>query len=125
MLARMMDTILNLGMNDEVVDEIVLHTKSPRFALDTYRRFLQMYGTVVLGIEDSRYENVIQKVKNENNYKSDLDLRASDLKRIVEEFKDIAAVPYEPAAQLKAAIEAVFDSWFSPRFLCINFKNSR
>eukprot|EP01041_Mallomonas_annulata_P004386 gene4386-8730_t len=111
----MMDTVLNLGLNDDVVQGIILHTRNPRFAYDTYRRFLQMFGTVVLGIDHERYEFIIDNIKKELDVTDDVELDADALKRVAEEFKFITRAPEDPWVQLKMAVEAVFSSWFSPR----------
>ena len=114
-----MDTVLNLGLNDEVVSALIVHTNSSRFGLDTYRRFLQMYGTVVLGVPKTKYEEVVTKIKKDKGFKHDLELRTEDLKKIVSEFKELTDFPTDPWEQLSRCIEAVFSSWFSPRYLLL------
>lgn len=123
----MMDTILNLGMNDRAVEGIVEKTGNPRFAWDSYRRFVQMYGDVVLGMKPSSkeehdpFEVIIDQMKEEKSVKNDLDLNADDLKEMVRRFK--AAVkentghdfPEDPWEQLWGSIFAVFDSWNNDR----------
>eukprot|EP01038_Epipyxis_sp_PR26KG_P012263 gene12263-16443_t len=111
----MMDTILNLGINDEVAIVLARFTNNVRFAYDTYRRFLQMYGTVVLQVDKESYEYILQNAKNRRGVKSDSELTADDLKIIVEEFKALAKVPEDPWEQLRLAINAVFGSWYSTR----------
>jgi len=117
----MMDTILNLGLNDETVEGVIANTKNERFAYDCYRRFVQMFGNVVLGVSHDLFEGAIEKIKEEKNVKQDTDLDASDLKKLVYEFKEIISknaeneFPENPLAQLKLAIEAVFNSWDNDR----------
>ncbi len=117
----MMDTILNLGLNDETVKGVIANTNNERFAYDCYRRFVQMFGNVVLGVSHDLFEGAIEKIKEEKNVKQDTDLDASDLKKLVYEFKEIISknaeneFPENPLAQLKLAIEAVFNSWDNDR----------
>ncbi|KAG6731998.1 hypothetical protein I3842_01G155200 [Carya illinoinensis] len=116
----MMDTVLNLGLNDEVV--FGLASKSgERFAFDSYRRFLDMFGDVVLGIPHSLFEEKLEKLKNSKGIKHDTELTASDLKELVEQYKNVYLetkgdnFPSDPKQQLQLAVKAVFDSWDSPR----------
>lgn len=111
----MMDTCLNLGMNDEVMKGLAIATNNLRFALDTQRRFLQMYGTVVLGIEDAIYEDVLKAARYKQNIEHDCDLSTDSLNQIIKSFKEVTSVSDNPCEQLKCAIEAVFKSWFTPR----------
>jgi len=117
----MMDTILNLGLNDETVKGLARLTNDERFAYDAYRRFLQMFGKVVLGVNAERYEEAIERAKQKTGAKSDAELPAAALKELVEEFKAITRreagreVPQDAWEQLKAAILAVFESWNNPR----------
>uniref|UniRef100_A0A7C4Y918 Pyruvate, phosphate dikinase n=1 Tax=candidate division WOR-3 bacterium TaxID=2052148 RepID=A0A7C4Y918_UNCW3 len=117
----MMDTILNLGLNDETVLGLLERTKNPRFCYDSYRRFIQMYGNVVLGIEHDRFEKIIEKVKEEKGVKLDIELDAEDWKRVVENYKKLVKdvtkkdFPQDPKEQLWGAIEAVFKSWNNKR----------
>lgn len=123
----MMDTILNLGLNDEVVEGLARKTGNPRFAYDAYRRFVQMYGDVVLGMkpvnkEDiAPFEAIIDRVKEEKGVKLDSELEVDDLKRLVRLFKEAIleqtgkAFPTNPMEQLWGAICAVFDSWMNER----------
>ena len=117
----MMDTILNLGMNDEVVEGVAQLTGNPRFAYDSYRRFIQMYADVVMGLNKSRFEEIIDEIKKEKGIVEDLDLDADDMKRLVVEFKQFyrselkEEFPSNPRVQLFGAIEAVFRSWNNPR----------
>ena len=121
----MMDTILNLGLNDEVVEGLAAKTGNPRFAYDAYRRFVQMYGDVVLGMkpvnkdDKDPFEEIIEKVKEEKGVKLDNELETEDLKRLVTLFKEAIskqtgkAFPTDPMEQLWGAIGAVFDSWMN------------
>ena len=113
----MMDTILNLGINDEVVEGLVGLTGDERFAYDVYRRFLQMFGSIVLGIDKKIFDDIFEEVKAKRGAKSDTDLTAEDLKEIVKRYKEVLEdrFPQDPWKQLKLAIEAVFRSWNSPR----------
>jgi pyruvate,orthophosphate dikinase len=117
----MMDTILNLGLNDETVKGLEGATGQPRFAYDTYRRLLMMFGDVVLGIERDHFENLMRKKKQEKGTESDLDLDATDLKEIVDFFKNLIrnhhadGFPQDPVKQLNMARDAVFRSWDNQR----------
>ncbi len=117
----MMDTILNLGLNDEVVEGLASLTNNPRFAYDSYRRFIQMFSDVVMQQEKSRYERILDKVKEEKGVQYDKDLTAEDLKEIVALFKDLykksqgEEFPQEPKVQLIEAVKAVFRSWDNDR----------
>lgn len=123
----MMDTILNLGLNDEVVEGLAKKTGNPRFAYDAYRRFVQMYGDVVLGLKPVNktdidpFEEIIEKVKEEKGVKLDNELTVDDLKKLVKLFKEAIltrtgqAFPTNPVEQLWGAICAVFDSWMNDR----------
>lgn len=123
----MMDTILNLGLNDEVVVGLVKKTNNERFAYDSYRRFVQMYGDVVLGMKPENkedidpFEEIIQQVKNERGIKLDNEMNVDELKKLVVLFKDAikkrtgADFPTNPMDQLWGAICAVFDSWMNDR----------
>ncbi len=116
----MMDTVLNLGLNDETVKALAKASGSERFAYDSYRRFLQMFSDVVLGADIDLYEEALENMKKSHGYKSDTDLTAEDLKELVKEYKQIGAqlgkvVPQDPWEQLWAGIGAVFGSWMSAR----------
>ncbi|AKN33658.1 pyruvate phosphate dikinase [Clostridium carboxidivorans P7] len=117
----MMDTILNLGLNDNTVEGLSKLTNNERFAYDSYRRFIQMFSDVVMGIEKRKFEDVLDKVKEVKGAKFDTDLSASDLKEIVKQFKGIymkemgKPFPQEPKEQLIESITAVFRSWDNPR----------
>ncbi len=117
----MMDTILNLGLNDEVVAGLSKATGNPRFANDSYRRFIQMYSDVVVGFEKSHFERIIDEMKEERGIKLDTDFTADDLHEMVLKFKAIYKkemhedFPSDPKQQLMGAVAAVFDSWENPR----------
>ena len=117
----MMDTILNLGMNKTVAETVANLTNNERFAYDSYRRFIQMYSDVVMGLSKKRFEEIIDEVKAERGITDDLDLNAEDMKKLVELFKAFyknelkSEFPEEPKEQLMGAIEAVFRSWNNPR----------
>ena len=117
----MMDTILNLGLNEEVVDVLSKKSGNPRWAWDCYRRFIQMYSDVVMGVGKKYFEELIDKMKAEKGVTQDVELTADDLKELAEQFKaeykkEIGSdFPTDPKAQLMGAIEAVFRSWDNPR----------
>ena len=129
----MMDTVLNLGLNDESIKGLIKHTENPRFSWDSYRRFIQMFSNVVMGLDGDLFENAINAKKIVRGVKSDADLTADDLQELVEEFKAIfsdnvsaddypslveggkVCFPQNPDTQLRLAIEAVFGSWNNPR----------
>ncbi len=117
----MMDTILNLGLNDEIVDVLIRKTDDPRFAYDSYRRLIQMYGDVVMGVEHDNFEKIIQATKDRKGVKNDADLLGSDWKDILLQFKELIKkktgkeFPEAPRDQLMGAITAVFESWDNKR----------
>lgn len=117
----MMDTILNLGMNKTVAETVANLTNNERFAYDSYRRFIQMYSDVVMGLSKKRFEEIIDEVKAERGISDDLDLNAEDMKKLVELFKAFyknelkSEFPEDPKEQLMGAVEAVFRSWNNPR----------
>ncbi len=129
----MMDTVLNLGLNDQSINGLIAQTENPRFAWDSYRRFIQMFSNVVMGLDGDLFENAIVAMKNDRNVASDTDLTAEDLQELVSEFKAIFSenvdgaayptlvvdgavqFPQDPMVQLQLAIEAVFGSWNNPR----------
>ncbi|MCD6546539.1 MAG: pyruvate, phosphate dikinase [Thermotogae bacterium] len=116
----MMDTILNLGLNDETVKGLAEATNNERFAYDAYRRFIQMFGDVVLKIPHEEFEKKLQKIKDEKGVKLDTELNAEDLKKLVELYKELykehgKEFPQNPEKQLWLAIDAVFGSWMNER----------
>ncbi|MCT8976238.1 pyruvate, phosphate dikinase [Clostridium sp. CX1] len=117
----MMDTILNLGLNDKTVEGLKNLTNNERFAYDSYRRFIQMFSDVVMGIEKRKFEDILDEVKELKRVKFDTELTASDLKDIVKNYKVLyekemgKEFPQEPKEQLLEAITAVFSSWDNPR----------
>ena len=117
----MMDTILNLGLNDEAVDGLARATGNQRFAYDSYRRLIQMYGEVVEGIQASRFEDALADLKRAKGVQHDTDLDADDLQGLIGVFTTIYKeatgheFPQDPNEQLARAVRAVFDSWESPR----------
>ena len=117
----MMDTVLNIGMNDHVVEGLVKLTDDEHFVYDSYRRLVQMFGSVVLGIRDEPFEHVLERFRSERGVSSDSDLAADDFRAITAEFKAIVvryagrSFPDDPIEQLHLAIEAVFRSWNGKR----------
>ena len=117
----MMDTILNLGLNDEVVEGLANLTNNPRFAYDSYRRFIQMFSDVVMQQDKSKYERILDQIKEKKGVKFDKDLTAEDLKEIVKLFKKLykegqkEEFPQDPKVQLIEAVKAVFRSWDNER----------
>jgi len=113
----MMDTVLNLGLNDKSVNGLIQQTKDKRFAYDAYRRFIQMFGKVVLSAKAEHFEEIISDHKAKRHVKSDVELDAEELAEIVNEFKQLVqkethvSFPEDPLEQLKMAVAAVFDSW--------------
>ncbi len=132
----MMDTVLNLGLNEETVQGIIKKSGNERFGWDSYRRFIQMYGDVVLGLKPEKkededpFEMIMDRIKEEKGVKLDLELTVSDLKRLVEEFKDLIKrrlhmdFPTDPHEQLWGAIGAVFDSWNNDRAIIYRKMNN-
>ncbi|QEE08987.1 pyruvate, phosphate dikinase [Bartonella kosoyi] len=117
----MMDTVLNLGMNDETVKAIALQANNERFAYDSYRRFIQMYSNVVLGVEHSYFEEILDEAKAHNGYTIDTELTADDWKNVIISYKAYVEeklgipFPQDPEQQLWGAIGAVFSSWMTAR----------
>ena len=117
----MMDTILNLGLNNEAVNGLAQSTKNERFAFDSYRRFIQMYSDVVLEIDNSLFEDALEEIKIENGYSEDTELTPQNLKDLTETYKKIVLnelnrpFPQDPSEQLWGAISAVFSSWMNNR----------
>ena len=116
----MMDTVLNLGLNDVTVEGLAKRSNNPKFAYDSYRRFIQMYGDVVMGVHSSLFEHVLDRVREENNYQFDNQMTVEQLKAVIAEFKKICEdagkpLPQDPQVQLWGAIGAVFGSWMIER----------
>ena len=117
----MMDTILNLGLNDIVVEGLAKLTNNPRFAYDSYRRFIQMFSDVVMGLEKSKFDHLLDTMKNNKGAKLDTDLNADDLKELVGQYKELykkemgAEFPQDPKTQLIKSVDAVFRSWDNSR----------
>jgi len=117
----MMDTVLNLGLNDNSVKGLEKLSGNPKFSKDSYRRFLQMFGNVVLGIAHSKFEGILDSVKDKKDLVSDIDLSSEDLDELIEKYKSLIKeetgedFPQDPHKQLWQAIDAVFGSWNNPR----------
>ncbi len=117
----MMDTILNLGLSDDAVEGLAARTDNPRFARDSYRRLIQMYGEVVDGIDPHRFEQALADLKADRGVGQDTELTADDLSELVDTFKRIyeeelgSPFPHDAREQLRRAVKAVFDSWDTPR----------
>ena len=118
----MMDTILNLGLNDIAVEGFATKTNNPRFAYDSYRRFIQMYSDVVMEVPKSYFEKIIDELKESRGIKYDTELTVDDLKELVKRFKEVYKTsmngeefPQDPIEQLMGAVKAVFRSWDNPR----------
>jgi pyruvate,orthophosphate dikinase len=111
----MMDTVLNLGLNDESVEGLAKRTDNERFAWDSYRRFVQMFGNVVRGVAGERFEDEIARVKRERDVKLDTELDAQALRELTDAFRAFYEFPTDPHEQLRQAIRAVFDSWMGER----------
>jgi pyruvate,orthophosphate dikinase len=123
----MMDTILNLGLNDKSVEGLAKKTSNPRFAYDSYRRLIQMFGNVVLGIPGYEFDNYLERKKEKKDYDNDTDLTVDDLKEIIKDFKALIKnrkdieFPQKPEEQLLMAVKAVFSSWNNAR--AISYRN--
>ena len=117
----MMDTILNLGLNDKTVEAVAKKTQNPRFAYDSYRRFIQMFGDVVLEIDSDKFEHILETQKKTKGLKFDTELTVEDLKQIIAKYKELikaekgTSFPDNPREQLLMSINAVFGSWNNPR----------
>ncbi len=124
----MMDTVLNLGMNDDIADVMITKTNDPRFVFDSYRRLVQMFGSVVMNVEDEVFEDYLTEYKTSKNVKSDVELGAEDWKAITAEFKRRyqqhvgEPFPQDPLRQLWFAVEAVFKSWNGKR--AVDYRNA-
>jgi pyruvate,orthophosphate dikinase len=111
----MLDTVLNLGLNEECVSGLVERTGNERFAWDSYRRLVQMFGNVVRGIPGERFEDEIARIKSEHSVRLDTELDAAALRELTGRFEQLYDFPAEPKAQLEQAVAAVFDSWMGDR----------
>jgi len=126
----MMDTILNLGLNDITVEGLSEKSKNPRFAWDSYRRFVQLFGKVVFGVDDKKFDNVLDNAKKHQGVKEDSALNEKSLKKIVSEYKRICQkhtgrkFPSDPYVQAELAIKAVFGSWMGERAIVYREKNN-
>ena len=125
----MMDTILNLGLNEKTVEGFAEQTKNPRFSWDSYRRFIQLFGKVVFGVNDEKFDHVLDSAKSKQGVTNDSKLNVESLKKIVAEYKKICEehtkrkFPDTPNEQLRLSIEAVFKSWMGERAVVYREKN--
>jgi pyruvate,orthophosphate dikinase len=126
----MMDTILNLGLNDTTVEGLAEKSKNPRFAWDSYRRFIQLFGKVVFGVDDKKFDDVLEKAKKNQKVTEDSALNEESLRKIVTEYKMICQkhtgkkFPSDPYDQVELAIKAVFGSWMGERAIVYRDKNN-
>ena len=120
----MMNTILNLGLNDDIAAGLAAKTNNPRFAYDCYRRFISMFADVVMGVPGEKFESEIEKYKAERGKTLDVEMTAADWQAIIAVYKTIVDFPEDPFEQLKMAVEAVFQSWHTPRALIYREMNN-
>ncbi|MEK6930028.1 MAG: pyruvate, phosphate dikinase, partial [Thermoproteota archaeon] len=126
----MMDTILNLGLNDETVEGLAKKSNNPRFAWDSYRRFVQLFGKVVFGVDDKKFDEVLENAKINQAVQADSALNEKSLKTVVSEYKKICEkhtgikFPSDPSEQLELAIKAVFGSWMGERAIIYRERNN-
>ena len=120
----MMNTILNLGMNDEIAQGLALKTGNPRFAYDSYRRFIQMFADVVMGVDVEKFEHELGKYKTTHGKALDVDMTTEDWQEIVTIYKTLVEFPEDPFEQLRMAVEAVFMSWHTPRAIVYREMNN-
>ncbi|MEZ4674954.1 MAG: PEP/pyruvate-binding domain-containing protein [Caldilineaceae bacterium] len=124
----MMDTVLNIGLNDATAKTMAELTGNPRFVYDSYRRLVQMFGSVVMGVPDEPFERIIEEVKHERGIRLDVELSATEWQGITERFKGLiiaytgAEFPQDPYKQLEMATRAVFNSWFGKR--AVDYRNA-
>lgn len=117
----MMDTVLNLGMNDETVEGMAKLTNNPRFAYDSYRRFIQMFSDVVLKVDGFYFEQLLEEVREEKGYETDPEMTAADWQEVIQGYKELvkkhtkSSFPQDPKEQMFLSVEAVFDSWNNQR----------
>ncbi len=120
----MMNTILNLGLNDEIAAGLAEKTGNPRFAYDSYRRFIQMFANVVMGVDGETFEHELNEYKRERGKALDVDMTAEDWQEIVRIYKTLVEFPEDPFVQLRKAVEAVFLSWHTPRAIVYREMNN-
>ena len=120
----MMNTILNLGMNDVIAEGLARKTGNPRFAYDSYRRFIQMYADVVLDIDGEHFTHIIDTYKRDHDKALDTQMTAEDWQAVIVEFKKLVDFPQDPLEQLRHAVEAVFLSWNTPRAIVYREMNN-
>ncbi|MCX2976277.1 pyruvate, phosphate dikinase [Candidatus Marimicrobium litorale] len=120
----MMNTILNLGLNDEITEGLAQKTGNPRFAWDSYRRFIQMFANVVLDVEGGLFEKELEQFKKTRGKVHDVDMQADDWRELVQRYKRLVDLPEDPFLQLKLAVEAVFRSWHTPRAIVYREMNN-
>lgn len=120
----MMDTVLNLGLNDDIADGMGARTENPRFAYDCYRRFIQMFANVVMDVDGDLFENDLREYKTAAGKVLDTELTAEDWQHVVTRFQRIVSIPQDPYQQLEMAIEAVFRSWHTPRAIVYREMNN-
>ncbi len=117
----MMDTVLNLGINDKITEALAKKTRDQRFAYDTYRRFIQLFGKIVMGIDGAKFDKILEQVKEEHGAKTDIEVKADGWKEVVKRYKALVKkeagkdFPQDPIEQLLMAVGAVFNSWWNPR----------
>jgi pyruvate,orthophosphate dikinase len=120
----MMNTILNLGLNDEITEGLAKKTGNPRFAYDSYRRFIQMFADVVMDVDGKKFEHELDQYKAAHGKALDVDMSADDWQEIVRTYKTLVDFPEDPFEQLKMAVEAVFLSWHTPRAIVYREMNN-
>ena len=120
----MMNTVLNLGLNDEIAEGLAVRTGNPRFAYDCYRRFISMFADVVMGVNGDRFEREIEHYKSANGKTLDVEMSAEDWKEIIQIYKDLVDFPEDPFEQLRLSVEAVFLSWHTPRAIVYREMNN-
>lgn len=120
----MMNTILNLGLNDEIAEGLAKKTGNPRFAYDSYRRFIQMFADVVMDVDGEKFEHEIEKYKAAHGKTLDVEMEAEDWQEIIRIYKTLVQFPEDPFVQLKLAVEAVFLSWHTPRAIVYREMNN-
>ena len=125
----MMDTILNLGLNDATVEALTRKTNNPRFAWDSYRRFVQLFGKVVFGVDDKKFDHILEDAKKKQGVTADSDLNEQSLRSVVSQYKQVCqnhtgrSFPTNPDEQLELAVKAVFNSWMGERAIVYREKN--